>query len=279
MIKRSFVVLALSGAAMAMPAMAQDIADEDAFNGLYVAASGGYDVQSNDLGSIIEFDRNGDGQFGDPVTTSTGANAFSTGFCNGRARDSVSDTGCENDRNRASYYGRVGYDRRIGNIVVGALAEFGKSEIRDYVSGYSTTPANYVLSRGLEWESSARLRAGYALGSGMFYATGGVGYANIKNRFTTTNTANAFSTSGNDKQLGFVVGGGVEKYLTRNISVGAEYTYHDYKDKDYEVLVTRGSALETNPFVLAPNTAGTTIRRSDDNFRWHSMRATVGFHF
>ena len=39
------------------------------------------------------------------------------------------------------------------------------------------------------------------------------------------------------------------------------------------------SAPATNPFVLAPNTAGTDIRRSDDKFRWHSLRATAAFRF
>ena len=34
-----------------------------------------------------------------------------------------------------------------------------------------------------------------------------------------------------------------------------------------------------NPFVLAPNTTGTNFQRSDDKFRWHSMRATAAFRF
>lgn len=257
--------------------------DERPFSGFYVAASGGYDIQGNDVGSRLQFDRNGDGNFNDPVTTTTGADAFSPGFCNGRAFNALAARGCENDRNRASYYGRVGFDVQRGMFVVGALGEFGKTEIKDYVSGFSTTPAFYTMERSVKWEASARLRAGVAFGegpqAGLFYATGGAGYADIRHRFTSNNTANAYSNNGDDKKWGFIVGGGVEKFLTRNISIGAEYTYHDYKDGDYRVQVTRGTAPVTNPFVLAPNTAGTTIRRSDDNFRWHSLRGTIGFHF
>lgn len=274
-------------AASAQYAAPAPLADEQPFSGLYVAASGGYDFQGNDIGSRIQFDRNGDGRFGDGITdqvsTAAGADAFSPGFCNGRAYNASPLRGCKNDRDRASYYGRVGFDIQRGPFVLGALGEFGKTGIKDYVTGFSTTPAFYTLERSVKWEASARLRAGVAFGegpqAGLFYATGGAGYADIRHRFFTNNTANAFSDNGDDKKWGFVVGGGVEKFLTRNISIGAEYTYHDYKDGDYRVRVTQGTAPATNPFVLAPNTAGTTIRRADDNFRWHSLRGTIGFHF
>jgi outer membrane immunogenic protein len=266
--------------AAAAPAFAQDTGETPPFSGLYVAASGGYDVQGNDVGSRITFDRNGDGNFNDAVNTAAGANAFSPGFCNGRARDATTTTSCENDRNKASYYGRVGFDVQRGPFVLGALGEFGRTDIKDYVSGYSTTPANYVLSRGVTWEASGRLRAGLAQGNGLFYATGGIGYARLKHRFTTTNTANAFSTLLDDKdRKGFIVGGGVEYRLMKAFSIGLEYTYHDYKDDDYLIRVGQGNAPATNPFVLVPQTAGTTIGRSDENFRWHSLRGVVGFHF
>lgn len=280
-LRRMSVFAALSMAATAAPSFAQDYDPEDKpFNGLYVAASGGYDVQSSDIGSGLKFDRNGDGNFNDPVTTSNGLNAFSTGFCKGRARDATRSTGCENDRNKASYYGRVGYDRQFGSIVVGVVGEFGKTRIVDYASAYSTTPANYVFSRKVDWESSARVRVGYALQNGLFYATGGGGYARINHGFTSTNTANSFSTLLDDRdRKGFIVGGGVEYRIRKNVSIGMEYTYHDYKDDDYLVRVTRGTAAANNPFVLPPQTSGTTLARTDDNFRWHSLRGVIGFHF
>ena len=280
-IKFNYGMVAAIAIAVAAPAVAQDMGERAPFSGLYVAASGGYDVQGNDIGSRINFDRNGDGNFNDAVTTAAGANAFSPGFCNGRARDATRDpTFCENDRNKASYYGRVGFDVQRGMFVLGALGEFGRTDIRDYVSGFSTTPASYVFSRGVDWEASGRLRAGIAPGNGLFYATGGIGYARLKHGFTTTNTANSFSTLLDDKdRKGFIVGGGVEYRVMKAFSIGLEYTYHDYKDDDYLVRVSQGNAPATNPFVLAPQTAGTTLARSDENFRWHSLRAVVGFHF
>lgn len=275
---RNFVfIAALSTVAFATPAFAQE---EKPFDGVYVGGSVGYDFQKNDIGSIVQFDRNGDNNFNDAVTTSTGADAFSTGFCNGRARDaSRLPSGCENDRSGVSYAARVGLDKQFGTFVVGLVGEFGTSDITDYVSAYSTTPANYVLSREVKWEGSVRARVGYAANETLFYLSGGGGYADIDHGFTSTNTANAFADNGDDKQFGFIVGGGLEQKLSQHISFGVEYGYHDYKDKEYRVRVTQGSAPATNPFVLAPNTSGTTLRRSDDNFRWYSARATLGFRF
>ncbi len=274
----------------AVPAQAQTLSQETTadrpFSGIYIGAAGGYDVQPNDVGSSILFDRNGDGNFNDSVNTITGANAFSPGFCNGSARTGSSAFGCRNDDDGWAYYGRAGIDAQRGNIVVGVVGEFGKTEITDSTSGFSTTPASYTMSRKIDWEASVRGRAGYAINTTLFYGTFGAGYAKIDNLFFTTNTANAFSASGSKNQWGFLGGGGIEQKLTKNISIGMEYMYHQYQDNDARVRVTAGTALAgspvllaNNPFVLAPNTSGTTFRRSDDNFRWHSLRGTVNFRF
>ncbi len=277
--------LAVAGI-FAVPAQAQETKQDHPFSGVYIGAAGGYDVQGNDVGSSILFDRNGDGNFNENVNTITGANAFSPGFCNGSARTAVPAYGCRNDDDGWSYYGRAGADVQRGNFVIGVVGEFGKSEITDSVAGFSTTPASYTMSRKLKWEASARARVGLAVNTTLFYATGGAGYAKIDNLFFTTNTANAFATSGKDKQWGYVGGGGIEQKLTKHISIGMEYTYHQYKDNDERVRVTAGTALAgspillaNNPFLIAPNTTGTTFRRSDENFRWHSLRGTVSFRF
>jgi len=252
--------------------------DEQPFTGLYAGGSFGYDVQSNDAGSRILFDRNLDGRFGDTVTTATGANAFSPGFCGGQAR-AATPVGCRKDKDAIAYYGRVGFDQQLGNIVVGVMGEFGKSEIRDSVSAFSTTPANYVMNREVNWEASVRGRAGYAANTTLFYATGGVGYLSVDRSFTSTNTANAFTNNGDDKVWGGTFGGGLEQKIGRNFSVGLEYLFHDYNDDNYRVRVARGTAPATNPFVLAPNVTGTDLARSDNRFRWHSLRATAAFRF
>ncbi len=266
-------------AILATPASAQDVVEENPFTGIYVGGAIGFDAQGNDLGSRVNFDRNLDGNYNETVTTAAGANAFGPGFCNGAALASTPDFGCENDKDNISYYGRVGFDGQIGPFIVGAMGEFGKTEIRDSVSAFSTTPAFYTLTREVEWEASARLRAGLAFDNTLFYGTGGAGYAKITNSYSSSNTMNTPTVSDDDQVLGFVVGGGLEQKLGRNFSIGLEYTYHDYKDNESSVRLSQGTAAATNPFVLAPNTTGTDLQRSDEDFRWHSVRAVAAFRF
>ena len=284
--RTNLFLTAASGIALfaAVPAFAQEV-DEKPFDGFYVGGTVGFDAQPNDVGSTILFDRNLDGTFTDTVTTSTGANAFApsaaqpnAGFCNGRATN-TGLTACEDDKDNISYSGRVGFDKQYGHIVLGVIGEFGKSEVRDSVSAFSTTPASYVMTRKVDYNANARLRAGYAFDKTLFYGTGGGAYAKIKSSFETSNTANAFAARGDNDAWGFVAGGGVEQKLGRNFSIGLEYLYNQYKDDGFRVRATQGTAAATNPFVLAPNTTGTDFRRSDDKFRWHSVRATAQFRF
>lgn len=273
------VLLAAATFGLTVPAFAQDVTEGAPFSGVYAGGSFGYAVQPNDVGSTILFDRGLDGGFGDTVTTAAGANAFSPGFCNGAARSNVPAGGCRNDKDGIEYYGRLGFDKQAGPFVFGAMGEFGKAEIRDSVSAFSTTPASYTMTRKLQWEAAVRGRVGYAADTTLFYGAAGPGYASIDRSFSTTNTANAFAGRGKRRQFGLVAGGGIEQKIGANFSIGMEYMYHQYKDDDYRVRATAGTAPATNPFILAPNTGGTDFARSDEKFRWHSLRATAGFRF
>lgn len=258
---------------IAAPAMAQD--GEPAFDGVYVGGSFGYTVQNNDVGETIEFDAARNGSFGDTIATSTGADAFSPGFCNGAATSSA-NVSCLNDKDDMEYYGRIGFDKQMGKFVLGAVAEFGKTEARDSVTAYSTTPAFYTMTRELDWNAALRLRAGLVAGeSTLFYATGGGAYAKLNNSFSSSNTANSFAVIGDDMAWGWQAGGGVEQKLGRNFSIGLEYLYSRYDDSDSRVQVGTGTAGATNPFVLA---GGADFRRSSD-FDFHSLRATAAFRF
>lgn len=270
---------------VAVPAFAQDI-DDKPFDGAYIGGTVGFDAQPNDVNSTILFDRNLDGGFNDSVTTSAGGKAFAptaaqpgAGFCNGRATSTGRLSGCTNDKDDISYSGRIGFDKQFGHVVLGAVGEFGKSEVRDSVSAFSTTPASYVMTRKVDYNANLRLRGGVAFDRTLFYATGGGAYAKIKSTFETSNATNAFAASGDKDAWGFVAGGGIEQKLGRHVSIGLEYLYNQYKDDGFRVRATAGTAAATNPFILAPNTTGTDFRRSDDHFRWHSVRATAQFRF
>ena len=271
-------LLAVSAAPLlAVPAFAQDRDPAQDFNGPYISIGGGASLQGNDRGETLTFDTNRDGTYGDPVNTAGGTDAFAPGFCNGAATGTA-NSGCRNDRDGAEFFGRLGYDRRMGNFVLGAVVEGGHSVARDSVSGFSTTPASYTMSREANYQANARLRAGYTPGGGaLFYVTGGGAYARLDNKFATSNTVNSFADNGKTNAWGYAVGGGAEVMVTNNIGLGLEYLYTDVKDKDYVVNVGAGTAPATNPFLL--NGGGTDIRRSDPNFRTHSVRGTLSYRF
>ena len=272
-------LLAVSAASLfAVPAIAQDNRDASQdFDGPYISIGGGASLQGSDRGESLIFDTDQDGTYGDQVTTVGDTDAFGPGFCNGAATGTA-NVGCRNDKDGPEYFGRLGYDKRMGNFVLGAVIEGGHSVARDSVSGFSTTPASYTISREADYQANARLRAGYTPGGGaLFYVTGGGAYARLDNKFTTTNAANSFDDNGKTNAWGYTVGGGAEVMVTNNIGLGLEYLYTDVKDKDYVVNVGAGTAPATNPFLL--NGGGTDIRRSDPNFQTHSVRGTLSYRF
>lgn len=276
--KNLSLLAAVAASALAVPAMAQDGRDTSQdFNGPYISIAGGGTLQGSDRGETLVFDTNRDGTYGDQVTTVGGANAFSPGFCNGSATGTA-NLACRNDKDGPEYVARLGFDKRMGNFVLGAVVEGGRSHARDSVSGFSTTPASYTMSREADYQANARLRAGYTPGGGaLFYVTGGGAYARLDNKFTTSNTANSFADNGKTNAWGYTAGGGAEVMVTSRISLGLEYLYTDVKDKDYVVNVGAGTAPATNPFLL--NGGGTDIQRSNANFRTHSVRGSLSYRF
>ncbi len=275
-IQQFLAASALAFAMTAAPAFAQE-ADEE-WEGGYIGGSIGIAAQNNDRNEGVVFDTNLDGGYGDTVNTSLGANAFSPGFCGGAANGRTPIEGCRGDKDGLEYNIRAGYDVQQGNIVYGVVFEGGKNEARDSVTAFSTTPANYVFTRELDYTLQARARVGYAARGALFYATGGAAYAKIDNSFSTTNGANSFTNNGGTKSWGYSYGGGTEVKIAKNFSLGLEYLYTNYVDDDYAVAVGPGTAPVTNPFrIVNPN--GTNMRRDDSDFDMHNIRLTANFRF
>ncbi len=261
--------------AFAAPAVAQSAPN---WTGFYVGGRVGYVATPLDTGTSVLFDKNLDGSFGDTVTTASGANAFSTGFCNGDPRSPVARDGCETNDDGLDYAVHAGADYQFGSIVVGGLVEYGRSKGENSVTAFSTTPANYYLSREMRGTFGARARVGVDIQGTMPYLTAGVVRAKIRNEFETSNTANAFAVeNANGKQNGYRVGGGFETKVGP-LALGALYLFTNVKDDDFRVNVTRGTAPATNPFVLT-NANGTQFRRSDDRFKTHSASLTASYRF
>lgn len=261
---------------LATPAFAQD-SDDQEFSGFYVGGSVGYGFQIGSKDETVIFDRGFDGT-PDTITNTANANVFTPGFCSGRATSSA-NSNCDNDRKGIEYHARAGFDYQTGHVVIGLVGEIGKSDIRDSVSAFSTTPASYTLNREIDWNANVRLRLGYTvMPKTLVYATGGAAYARIKNSFETSNTQNAFLDNGKSDSWGYTFGGGVEQKLGSNFSVGVEYLYTRYNDDDYRVRATQGTASPINPFILF-GSPGTEFQRSDPHFDFSAVRATATFRF
>lgn len=265
--------IALLLASSAAPALAQD----GPWTGGYVGVQLGYNFLQNNKNESVLFDTNLDGRAGDTVTTGTGANAFAPGFCGGAALGNSAAGGCRGDKDRIFGGIHAGYDVQMGNLVLGVVADYNRTNVRDSVTAFSSTPASYTLTRRLKDTASFRARAGVALDNTLIYATGGVAYGKIKNRFTTTNTVNTFTNNGNDDAWGYKLGAGVEHKVTENVSVGLLYTFTDFNDDSYRVRAG-APAPAGNPFIRT-NPNGTDFRRSDNSFGMHGVALTASYRF
>ena len=280
MIKQSLLFLAL--AAAASPVLAQSDDANSKWSGAYLGASiGNTDPRSGDDATIL-FDTNLDGGFGDTVRTGAGADAFSPGFCGGLAAGRTPSAGCVGDKGGMTLGVRAGYDWQVGNFVFGALAEYSNyDDVRDGLTGFSTTPASYTFVRELDSSIALRARGGVAFGQNndwLAYATAGAVRAKISNSFQSSNTANAFSLSEGGDSNGVQFGAGIERKLADNISVGLEYLRTRIDDEDARVLTSQGTAPLSNPFLLV-NASGTNFRRSDDRFDLDTLQLTLNLRF
>lgn len=272
---KSIILAAVATVALAAPAAAQTASN---WTGFYVGGRVGYVANPLNTKETVLFDKNLDGQFGDTVTTAAGANAFSPGFCNGDPIGPRPLDLCETDSDGLDYAVHAGADYQFGSLVIGGLVEYGRSKGENSVTAFSTTPANYYLSREMRGTLGVRARVGVDIQGTMPYVTAGMVRAKVRSEFSSSNTANAFATRGdNERQNGYRLGGGFETKVGP-IALGALYLFTNVKDDDFRVDVTRGTAPATNPFVLT-NAAGTQFRRSEDRFKTHAANVTASYRF
>ncbi|QDH71989.1 outer membrane protein [Brevundimonas sp. M20] len=263
---------------VAAPALAQSTPD---WSGPYIGIYGGGIDNKEQSDETLIFDRDLDGTFGETVTTAGATDAFAPGFCGGGALTSEAAGGCDSDNTGVEGSIRAGYDWQFGSFVAGVVAEWSAVNLTDTVTGFSSTPANYVFRRELNDMAALRARVGFATGPALVYITGGAAYGGIENSFRTTNTANSFVVQEDEDDAdGWQAGAGLEWRLAPNLSVTGEYLYTSLTPGDYIVRAgNTGTTPVTNPFILAPNTTGTDITRSNDEMELHAFRIGMNVRF
>lgn len=271
--------LTLLLAGVAAPALAQTVPD---WSGPYIGVYGGVLENNEQAGEELVFDRDFDGAFDDDVVLAgSGANAFTPGSCDGAALGESATAGCDLDPTGVEGSVRLGYDMQFGRLVVGAVGELSAIDLEDSVTSFSSTPAAYVFKRELNQMAALRARVGVVAGPALLYVTGGAAYGKVENSFRTTNAVNSFTvTQDEDKADGYQLGGGVEWRLAPNLSLTGEYLYTSLQPGEYVVRAgATGATPATNPFVLAPNTGGTDITRSNDEMELHALRLGMNVRF
>ncbi|MDP1875645.1 outer membrane protein [Phenylobacterium sp.] len=268
---------AIGALTAASAAQAQSASD---WTGPYVGGVVGYgwQAENDDDNETVVFDTNLDGTYGDTVRTGTGANAFSPGFCSGGTYQPTPASACGGNDDGPEFGVRAGYDWQFGNIVAGVLGEAVRTDVKNSVTAFSTTPASYTMSRELDGLLAARVRVGYAVGNSLPYITGGYAGGAMQRHFSTTNTANTFTETSDSNEWvdGWQLGGGVEHKITSDLSLGLEYLYTRLEDEGYTVRASGGPA--GGPFTSV-NGAGTDFQRTNDEFNVHSVRMAATYRF
>ncbi len=274
------ILLAATTSLAVLAGASAAFAQDGTWTGPYLGASLGYANRNDNSGERIGFDKDLNGSFGDTVTTAAGADAFSTGFCGGANITNAAPGGCRGDDTKdAEFSVRAGYDYQFGAFVVGAVGEYSQAQFSDAVTAFSTTPAAYTFHRKLTDLWALRARGGYAVGETLAYVTGGFAFGSVDHTFSTTNTANSFTSSGGDDAKGYQIGLGLEHRVTPNITIGVEYLRTDLDDKGSTVRAGNlGATPATNPFLLT-NIQGTNFQRTDDQIKVDSFRVTAAYRF
>ncbi len=117
----------------------------------------------------------------------------------------------------------VGYNAQFGSFVFGLEGDGTWSN----TDGNGTFAGPVSLYTQQDWQSSLRLRAGYALGNWLFYATGGAALTGID----ATLSSPGLSLRASDTYLGYAAGGGIEYKMSESVSARVEALHYGYGDK------------------------------------------------
>lgn len=134
--------------------------------------------------------------------------------------------------------GNVGYDKQIGNVIVGGVADFNYVD-HDRGAGVvlqdnSADGSTYRSKADIDYYGTVRGKIGVAYDRVAVYGTGGLAYGKVKDgvngsdTFTSASgTGYSVSADGDKDKLGYSVGAGVDVLATENVSFGLEYLYTD----------------------------------------------------
>ncbi len=149
----------------------------------------------------------------------------------------------------AGFHG--GYNYQINHLVRGAEGDFdlgginasGARVVLDPLGGAGPATDGLMSHESVDWLASVRGRLGYAWGRGLFYATGGVAFEGVNDKYllsTDASTSAIYGTStassANRSTVGWVVGAGYEYRLTPNWTLRGEYLHYGFSQGNIQTI-------------------------------------------
>lgn len=116
--------------------------------------------------------------------------------------------------------GYAGYNIQLDNspLVLGIETDFNWADIDRTRGAFGASAKTQT-----DWTGATRARVGFAVDRVLFYAAGGVAYADREVKVR----AGRLGAKDNKTAVGWTIGGGVESAVTDNVVVRAEYRYTD----------------------------------------------------
>lgn len=166
---------------------------------------------------------------------------------------------------------QAGYNWQSDSFVLGAEADLQIADIGDEEDFSVLAPAalDGSASTDIDFWGTARLRAGWAADRILIYATGGLAWANVDHDiFAVDGVGNNVSSSSDNIELGWTVGGGAEFAINDSMTVRAEYLYIDLGNQQLDGTVLTAGGV--------PNGVTTETDMSAD---FHVARLALNWRF
>lgn len=121
----------------------------------------------------------------------------------------------------------AGYNWQQSNLVFGVEGDLSSS----WIDGQRSFASGLDLDAKNDWNSSLRLRLGYAFSNVLVYATGGIAFGKLE----ATVRDPLLIGSQNAWHTGYVIGAGMEVKLSQMTSLRGEILHYGYGSKDYVI--------------------------------------------
>jgi len=144
----------------------------------------------------------------------------------------------------------VGYDHQIGNLVLGAFADFDWSGAKGTMSDIAGGP---TLWGSVEQDSAWAVggRAGLLTGpKTLVYLSGGYTQAKFDSFSLSSISGATVRSADSQTHNGWFLGAGMETKLVDNLSLRLEYRFSDYGEKSFDRFVEPAHTLSTSHYLV-----------------------------